>query len=101
MFNTNCPLCGGRAVAEGTYATLVGYDSPKGHNHDDNCRKRTYKCEDCGHAWIVSKQNTCPICDWVGRETCGCHPDPKVKNWPPEFRRKVGSEKDTGSDFLA
>lgn len=61
--------------------TLVYYQSPEGHNHNDNCLTRTYVCEN-KHNLIVSKQQKCPACDWQGKTTCFCHPGPKVTNWP-------------------
>lgn len=63
------------------YTTLVGYSSPPGHDHDDNCRSRTYVCE-MGHLTKVSKQASCPTCDWKGTLTCGCHEGEKVAEWP-------------------
>lgn len=62
-------------------STLVGFYSPPGHDHDDNCRKRWYLCED-GHVTCVSRQNRCPACGWRGIETCFCCVGPKVKEWP-------------------
>ena len=47
----NC-YCGKPFVrCGGTEVTLLGYSSPPGHDHDDNCMKRQYGCED-GH-WTV------------------------------------------------
>lgn len=63
------------------WMTLVGYFSPAGHNHDDNCRTREYSCED-GHRVTLSIRNTCSACDWKGKESCFCHPDGKVDSWP-------------------
>ena len=65
----------------GTLTTYVAYYSPPGHNHDDNCLTRFYQCKN-GHTTIVSKRRRCPICDWVGKETCFCHPGKKVDEWP-------------------
>lgn len=80
-----CPTCSAPMTPDkwGESRTLVGYSSPPGHNHDDNCRKRTYECPN-GHHIIVSKRNRCstPGCDWVGKPDCFCHPDPKVEEWP-------------------
>jgi hypothetical protein len=61
--------------------TLVGYYSPPGHDHDDNCRTRVYACED-GHKTPLTKQARCPKCDWVGKLTCFCHEGEKIKEWP-------------------
>ena len=63
--------------------TLVGYYSPPGHDHDDNCEVRMYVC-DAGHRFTVSLRKRCsaPGCDWVGRCACPCHPGLKVDAWP-------------------
>lgn len=61
--------------------TLLGYTSPRGHDHDDNCVKRTYRCDE-GHDVVVSKRNRCHRCDWVGKATCPCHTGDKVNEWP-------------------
>lgn len=80
-----CPECNGKLIAcsEGTSSTLLGYHSPPGHNHDDNCLKMLYWCEN-GHPVMVSKRRRCPNpdCDWVGKENCSCHPGKKVDDWP-------------------
>lgn len=80
----NCPECGELMSFtegfDGTRETLVYYVSPPGHDHDDNCLKRIYRCPN-GHARKVSKRRRCPSCDWVGKKTCFCHPDPKVDEW--------------------
>lgn len=78
-----CPECNGVMSHGGTSTTLVGYLSPPGHNHDDNCCKRTYRCEN-GHTMILSKRNRCDKCDWVGSENCFCHKGNKVDQWPEE-----------------
>lgn len=87
MYTTNCPKCNGKMVSTSTMQTLVGYFSPPGHNHDDNCRKRSYICQDCSSSMVVSKQNKCsnPNCDWIGKDECWCHPEKKVKEWPKEY----------------
>lgn len=80
----NCAECGEPLVQLGTgeFQTLVGYSSPAGHNHDDNCKTRVYSCEN-GHRRVVSLRRRCPVCDWVGKATCGCHnPPEKVDAWP-------------------
>lgn len=64
-----------------TYETLVGYISPPGHNHDDNCKSREYRCKN-NHTKRISRRNKCPACDWVGREDCFCHKDKKIDEWP-------------------
>lgn len=79
-----CDICGEPTVACKIYETLVGYEKlPGGHNHDDNCRTRGYRCKN-GHTFIVSRRNRCPVpgCDWRGKETCFCHPGQKVDEWP-------------------
>lgn len=61
--------------------TLVGYESPEGHEHDDNCLSRVYVCGN-GHERKVSKRRSCPACDWKGKTSCSCHPGEKVDTWP-------------------
>lgn len=64
------------------YATTdMFFESPDGHNHDDNCKSRVFECKN-GHNITLSKRNTCPICDWKGKKTCFCHDDEKVDEWP-------------------
>lgn len=59
--------------------TLVGYYSPPGHGHDDNCRTMYLFCED-KHATAIVIRNKCATkgCYWVGKATCWCHPGEKV-----------------------
>lgn len=76
--------CGFPMTSDGqTMSTLVGYFSPPGHNHDDNCQMRLYKCAN-DHRRAISKQNKCPApgCEWVGKLTCFCHEGEKFKLWP-------------------
>ena len=61
--------------------TLVGFSSPPGHRHDDNCTTRIYSCEN-QHGLKISIRQRCPVCDWVGKEICGCHDGKKVDEWP-------------------
>jgi hypothetical protein len=63
--------------------TLVGYGSPPGHDHDDNCRHRTYTCVN-GHATELYRRNRCATegCDWKGTKTCSCHKGEKLDEWP-------------------
>ena len=75
-----CPTCSLETRHTGTSTTLVGYGSPDGHDHDDNCWKRRYRCAN-GHEWIESRRTRCPACDWRGKETCHCHGGPKVDDW--------------------
>ena len=37
---TVCAECGEEMALISECSTLVGYASPPGHNHDDNCKKR-------------------------------------------------------------
>ena len=79
----NCPSCKSPTVYSEESSTLVSYQSPNGHNHDDNCLKRYYACM-CGRSWVESVRRQCDIpgCGWQGKRTCFCHPDePKVEQW--------------------
>jgi hypothetical protein len=80
-----CKECDQELKYDYEMSTCVGYSSPPGHNHDNNCLKRYYYC-DQGHKYTVSKRRKCPnpTCSWAGKETCWCHPDPKVDKWPDE-----------------
>jgi hypothetical protein len=53
-------------------STLVGYYSPPGHDHDDNCKIHTWKCPEGEHAVREYKQNVCLVegCGWHGKEHC-------------------------------
>lgn len=86
---SGCPNCASDNISHsGTFETLVGYSSPRGHDHNDNCLKRDYQCGACGHQWLVSKRRRCPTCDWRGKATCFCHQGiAKVDYWPEEARR--------------
>jgi hypothetical protein len=75
-----CPDCGRPLSFDDDISTLVGFISPAGHNHDDNCRSRRYFCA-CGYAKTIYKRNRCPVCDWVGIKTCFCHKGTKVDEW--------------------
>lgn len=96
----NC-RCGKLFVCHtGTGTTLVGYYSPPGHNHDDNCRKRAYFCAD-GHVTRIRRVNVCQTegCGWKGKATCFCHEGTNVDEWPdapysdtPPTRRGTGDE---------
>ena len=65
--------------------TLVGYYSPEGHNHDDNCLKCEYHCKN-GHYITLSVRRKClkEGCTWQGKTTCFCHPTEKLNEWPAE-----------------
>jgi hypothetical protein len=82
-----CEKCQGEMRSANSWIreTLIGYYSPPGHNHDNNCRKREYECS-CGNTKVISIRRRCPNpeCDWVGKETCFCHEGPKVDEWPEE-----------------
>jgi hypothetical protein len=82
-----CNKCGTLMTPSGEIGqTLVGYDSPPGHNHDDNCLTQMYTCPN-GHRRKIAKRRRCPVCDWVGKESCFCHNSLKVDEWPkaPEY----------------
>lgn len=55
------------------WVTAVGYFSPPGHNHDDNCRTYAYACAE-GHVASISPINRCHKrgCGWVGKDSCFC-----------------------------
>jgi len=82
-----CANCGEEMTSSGGgSSTYVGYISPPGHDHDDNCVVRRYRCAN-GHEVKISKQNRCSAkgCEWIGASECFCHPDKKVKEWPGEI----------------
>lgn len=78
-----CLECGEEMIANCEVTTSVGYFSPEGHNHDDNCVTRQYMCKN-GHIVNISKRNKCSAkgCTWVGKESCSCHKGKKVEEWP-------------------
>jgi hypothetical protein len=77
-----CSECGAKWVKIGeTSETSVGYFSPPGHDHNDNCLVRGYVCAN-GHVTRVSKRRSCPACEWKGRTSCHCHYGTKVDKWP-------------------
>ena len=79
-----CPVCAQLMFADGDiYETLVGYRSPGGHNHNDNCLIRVYRCP-AGHYLNVSVRRMCPVCDWKGKTQCFCHPGKKLDKWPED-----------------
>lgn len=83
-FIDNCPSCGAPFVRADPFIerTLVGYVSPPGHNHDDNCALRGFYCMD-GHGTLVRRRNRCDACNWRGAETCNIHPPHiDVDEWP-------------------
>lgn len=66
-----CRTCGTkRFVAMGfEYRTCVGYHSPPGHDHDDNCIVIPFMCEN-RHWHNYSWRRKCPACDWTSRASC-------------------------------
>ena len=77
-----CVQCGGPFVSHsGDITTLVGFSSPPGHRHDDNCLRRVYVCAQ-GHATRLFLRRSCPACDWQGRPTCFCHVGQQLPAWP-------------------
>ena len=88
-----CPTCGAPLTFApgicGQYimTTLIGYTSPPGHDHNDNCQSREYVCTGpVPHRHFIAVRRRCsvPGCDWVGKKTCFCHPGPKLDHWPEE-----------------
>lgn len=78
-----CAQCGMEMRGGPTLSTLAMYSSPPGHDHNDNCRVRIYRCQN-GHETVVNRQNKCPACDWRGKLQCFCHKGAKVLFWPDE-----------------
>jgi hypothetical protein len=78
---TLCETCNEplKEIPDTTWSTLVGYRSPPGHNHNDNCITTKYTCKN-GHEVKLSRINTCPACDWTGMDECFCCT--KVKDLP-------------------
>lgn len=62
-----CPVCGARFVAY-THAgsSTGGYDSPPGHDHDDNEVVAAFLCQN-GHVGRLQRPNRCHVqgCEWV------------------------------------
>jgi hypothetical protein len=86
MSEVICTECGLPMYVDpnaGFMETCVGYFSPPGHNHDDNCRSTVALCDN-GHRQGVSVRRTCPNpdCDWKGKEECFCHQGRKLDEWP-------------------
>lgn len=73
-----CPKCKSvevEARTKGHCQTLVGFlTREKGHNHDNNCWTRDYRCLMCKHRWRHALRRRCPApdCDWVTKEECFC-----------------------------
>jgi len=72
-----------------TWQTAMGYVSPPGHDHDDNCLHRDYRCEN-GHEWSEYVRRYCGRkgCDWQGKLVCFCHKGEKLTQWtdPPFYQ---------------
>lgn len=104
----NCKECGEKIeqrndIWGGTFETLVGYHSPPGHNHDDNCRTRIYECKN-GHSVKLSVRRRCDACDWVGKDECFCHLGKKIRRMAEmKDERFIDAEKELckdGYDFV-
>ena len=67
------------------WMTAMAYCSPKGHDHDDNCITRVYRCKN-GHYTKLGIIKTCHACDWKGKDSCFCCT--KVEEWPEETEDK-------------
>lgn len=76
LLEYNCPICDENCISKNYTMTLVGYFSPPGHDHDDNCRKFYFNCKN-NHSFSVRVRNICSVvgCDWKGKESCECHSD--------------------------
>ena len=83
-----CPHCGGKMRCENdcVTTTLVAFHCEDGHNHDDNCLTRAYRCE-FGHTVTVGIRRRCNAkdCEWKGKQRCDCHDGDKVNTWPNKF----------------
>lgn len=81
-----CPTCKGPFISHGGRTeTCVGYYSPPGHDHDDNCVSITFTCKQ-GHSTAVFLRRSCFACDWKGKAECWCHRGKtKVDEWPGIF----------------
>lgn len=80
----HCPQCGeGFVEVSDIRETLVGYGSPSGHDHNDNCMGVVLLCER-GHEISFHPRRRCfrKDCDWVGKEKCFCHEGKKDPEWP-------------------
>lgn len=64
--------------------TLVGYASPPGHDHDDNCVKRYADCPKCKQLCCLSIRRRCnvPGCGWIGKAACDRCGGEKLDEWP-------------------
>lgn len=68
----NCPVCNKQCISTGWGRTLIGYYSPPGHNHDDNCRSFYFDCS-CGSRFSVRPVEDCSVCGilYVYCSNCG------------------------------
>jgi hypothetical protein len=73
MAKYNCPTCGRECTSNASVRSILDFVNQVGHNHNDNCRKFMFRCPN-KHKFSVRVRNTCPNCDWKGKETCECHP---------------------------
>lgn len=75
----------------GGFKTCVGYFSPPGHDHNDNCVTRRYACSG-GHRVNLSVRRKCPHpeCYWAGKRECGCHRGRKCSEWPKVSKEAHG-----------
>ena len=78
MNSPNCPQeypcsgCGKKVPGYICYMTCVGYYSPPGHDHDDNCCQMKFECPDCKLETTIAPRRKCPVegCGWVGKQNC-------------------------------
>jgi len=75
------PDCGKEVRLLETFSTLVGYHSPEGHNHDGNCAREYWACED-KHRYVAHPRRSCEKCDWQGVKKCWCHFGEKYEGTP-------------------
>jgi hypothetical protein len=82
-----------KTVHEGYSETTVGYGSPPGHEHDDNCIIGSATCS-AGHRINFSVRRRCtnPDCDWRGKEECFCHVGKKLDKWPTVASQSGGGK---------
>lgn len=89
VMTVRCKECGEEVLIYkkdnewGPAETTVGYISPPGHDHNNNCLIMVGRCLN-DHLQEVSIRRKCsnPNCNWVGKEKCFCHPGKKVDKWP-------------------
>lgn len=77
-----CSQCNEPMICVGESSTYAGFLSPPGHDHNDNCIRRIYQCDN-GHRVTLSKRRRCH-CGWKGAASCFCCGD-KVDLWPEEL----------------